>query len=217
MKLFLILVMVFFLDACSDVRVINTWKAGDVTLPAYKKILVLGLIRDADLELRKDMEDHLVSDLNAQGYHAISSLAMYGPKMFQELDEQKALDTIRQSGIDAVVTIVLLNKEQEREYVPARIYFTPYYYYQRRFWGYYTVMHTRIYESGYYTQNTRYFWESNLYSMDDGRKLVFSVQTKSFNPSSAATQGHQYGKLIVRTMSEKGVLPKISTGNEINP
>lgn len=206
MKKFLIAITVMFVAACSSTKVTTSWTEKNITPKAYNKILVLGLIKDNDLELRKSMEQHLVNDLTSHGCTAISALEEYGPKAFEGMDEEKALKKIRKSGVDAVMTIVLLNKEQEREYVPPRIYYSPYVGYYGRFWGYYTTMNSRIYETGYYQENTKYFWESNFYTMEEGRKLIYSVQTKSFNPGSASALAHEYGKLIVHNMMSHGVL-----------
>lgn len=208
MKKILIAVLVFAAVACSTTRITSSWNAKDAMPQVYKKILVLGLIKENDLELRKNMEQHLVDDLKSHGYNAISSLEEYGPKMFGEMDEEKVLRRIRKSGVDAVMTIVLLSKEQEREYIPAKVYYSPYTTYQSHFWGYYTTMNARIYEHGYYQLNTKYFWESNFYGMGDGKKVLYSVQTKSFNPSTASALAHEYGKLIVKDIIRAGVMLK---------
>ena len=206
MKNVLVTIAVVLISGCSSTKVTTAWTAKNVTARTYNKILVLGLIKDNDVELRKGMEQHLVDDLTSHGCTAVSTLDEYGPKAFEGMDEEKALRKIRKSGFDAVMTIVLLNKEQEKEYIPPRIYYSPYVGYYGRFWGYYTTMNSRIYEAGYYQENTKYFWESNFYTMEEGRKLIYSVQTKSFNPGSASSLAHEYGKLIVHNMISHGVL-----------
>lgn len=206
MKTVVMSVLVLVVVACSSSRITTSWTTRDMVPRYYSKILVVSLIKDNDLELIRSMENHMVGDLKTHGYSAVSALDEYGPKAFNGMDEEKALEKIRGSGVDAVMTVVLLDKEQEKEYVPSRIYFTPYVYYHNRFWGYYTTMRTRIYEPGYYQENTRYFWESNFYSMSDGKKLLYSVQTKSFNPASTSSLAHEYGRLIIDNLVKKGVL-----------
>ena len=77
--------------------------------------------------------------------------------------------------------------------MPGNIYYSPYGYYYNRFWGYRTVLSRRIYEPGYYITDTKYFWESNLYDMST-QKLVYSVQTQSFDPANSESMGHEYGQ-----------------------
>jgi hypothetical protein len=112
---------------------------------------------------------------------------------------------LNSSGVDAVITVVLLDKQRERDYVPGRIYYSPYTIYHRRFTGYYNTLYDRIYSPGYYQVNTRYFWESNFYNIKND-ELLYSVQTESFDPNSAETLAHEYGKLIVNNMAGQGII-----------
>ncbi len=56
------------------------------------------------------MENHVVGDLIDLGYSAITSLQTFGPKAFDQMDEKSALEKLKNSGITAVITIVLLDK-----------------------------------------------------------------------------------------------------------
>ncbi|HVS92044.1 MAG TPA: hypothetical protein VHE59_08445 [Mucilaginibacter sp.] len=202
---FSVLSMVLMMG-CATSKITSSWKAPDAVPQRYNKIMVLGLIRTADRTLQENMESHMVGDLRALGYNAVSSLQEYGPKVFDGMDEQTAMNKLKNSGVDAVITIVLLDKEKEKSYVPGHIYYySPYSYYYRHFWGYHTAIYRRIYEPGYYVTNTRYFWESNVYDMDT-QKLLYSVQTQSFNPSDSESLGHEYGQLIVKSITEHGLL-----------
>jgi hypothetical protein len=109
--------------------------------------------------------------------------------------------------VEAVLTVVLLDKEKERKYVPGNTFYSPYGYYYNRFWGYRTTLYRRIYEPGYYVTDTKYFWESNLYDMND-QKLVYSVQTQSFDPGNSESLGHEYGQLIINDMVKSNVIRK---------
>ena len=123
------------------------------------------------------------------------------------MDEKTLVEKLQNSGFDAVITIVLLDKSKERNYVPGHVYYSPYMIYQRRLWGYYSTIYDRIYEPGYYTVNTRYFWESNFYDLTT-KELIYSVQTESFDPASSENLGHEYGKMIVMDMVKNHVLIK---------
>lgn len=211
----LVIPLLLIVMGCSTTRVTTSWKAENSVPQHYNKIMVLGLIRESDRSLQEKMENHLVGDLKELGFNAVSSLQEYGPKAFDKMDEEAALEKLKNSGIDAVITIVLLDKEKERKYVPSNIYYSPYGYYYNRFWGYRGALYQRIYESGYYITNTKYFWESNLYDMNT-QKLVYSVQTQSFDPATSESLGHEYGRLIVRNMVKNNVLKDL-TGTTVKP
>lgn len=198
-------VMLVILASCATSKVTNVWKADYATPGAYKKIMVVGMVKNSDHALRNRLENHLVGDLTALGYTAVSAYELYGPKSFEGLKEEEAISKIRSSGADAVITIVLLDKSRERYYVPGRVRYTPAAIHYDRFWGYYSTIYGRIYEPGYYQENTKFFFESNLYELKEN-KLVYSIQTQSFDPSSIESLGHEYGKLIVKTMLKDNVL-----------
>lgn len=86
----------------------------------------MGLIRDTDRSICEKMEEHLVGDLQRHAYEAISALKEYGPKAFEGLSEEAALSKIAGSGADAVLTIVMLDKEKEKRYVPGALNYSPY-------------------------------------------------------------------------------------------
>ena len=196
---------------CAATRITTSWKAKDAVPQKYNKIMILGLIRTADRSIQEKMENHMIGDLKGIGYNAVSSLQEYGPKAFDKMDEEAAMAKLKNSGVDAVITIVLLNKEKEKNYIPGRIYnYSPYGYYYNHFWGYRTALYYRIYEPGYYVINTRYFWESNLYDMST-QKLVYSVQTQSFDPANSESLAHEYGQLIIKNMIQQNVL--LDNGN----
>jgi hypothetical protein len=200
------MIALFLIAGCTTSKITSSWKAGDIQPEKYKKILVLGLINDPDRTVREKMEEHLVGDLRDLGYDAVCSCNEYNPKAFENMKEQEALAKLNSSGIDAVLTIVLLDKQKERYYVPERVTYTPYAVYRNRFWGYYTTMYGRVYSPGYYAEDTKYFWESNFYNFSNGPQLLYSAQSQSFEPGSANSLSHEYGQMIVKDMVKNNIL-----------
>ncbi len=186
----------------------SSWKAENTEPTAYKKIVVLALVNEADRTMREKMEQHIADDLRQLGYDAVCSCEEYNPKAFENMTEEQALKKLTTTGVDAVLTVVLLDKTKERFYVPGRMSYTPYSIYHNRFYGYYRTMYGRVYTPGYYVEDNKFFWESNLYEMATGN-LVYSAQSKSFDPVSSESLGHEYGKMIVSDMLKKKVLQNI--------
>lgn len=192
--------------ACSTSKITSTWKAENVQPQSFKKVLVLGLINEPDRTIREKMEADIVANLENLGYTAICSCDEFGPKAFENMTEQQALAKLGNSGIDAVLTIVLLDKTKEKFYVPGKTYYSPYSVYQGRFWGYYNTMHSRVYEPGYYVTDTKYFWESNLYSITEATQLLYSAQSQSFDPPSTNMLSYEYAKMVTRDMLKANVI-----------
>jgi hypothetical protein len=194
--------------SCSSTKVTSSWKANDVSKVNYQKVLVLGIMNNNnDRAVRENMERQLASELNSSGINAVAASAEFSPKAFNNMNEDRALKVLRNKGYDAVMTIVLLDKSKERSYTPGNVTYEPYGVYYNRFWGYYRTVYGRVYTPGYYTTNTNYFWESNLYDLQHN-KLQYSVQSKSFDPSSAESLGNEYAKQITKDMVKQGLLAK---------
>ena len=204
--LFFPLVLLSAFTACGpSSRITSSWKSDQADGSKYKKIIVLGLAKESDRSLREQMEQHIAADLRDLGYDATCACADFGPKAFEYLSEKQALEKLRNADVDAVMTVVLLDKVKERFYVPGQVQYTPYYVYHRRFWGYYSTMYTRVYSEGYYVTDTRYFWETNLFDLK-ADQLVYSAQSESFDPASVESMAHEYGQLLVKDMLQKSML-----------
>lgn len=207
-RLYIILAAIVVLTgSCSTSRITSSWKMPGAQSKEYKKILVLGLIGEPDRSVRENMEQHIAGDLRDMGYNAVCACETYSPKTFEGKDEKEVIQLIGKDGFDAVVTVVLLNKEKERYYTPGHVYYSPYSIYYRRFWGYYSTMYVRVYQPGYYSVSTKYFWETNLFDLADG-SLVYSAQSQSFDPGSNPSMAHQYGIMIIKDMVKQKILEK---------
>lgn len=199
------ILLFLMISSCSTSDITTSWKAENTSAKRYKKIIVMGLIGDPDRSIREKMEEHMAGDLKDLGYDAVTAVSEYGPKAFENMKEEEAVKKLNDRKIDAVVTVVLLNKTMERNYVPKRMQYSPYAIYHNNFWGYYSTMHGRTSSKNYYEVNTKYFWETNFYDLD-GRVLLYSAQSQSFDPESPGRLGHEYGLMIVKDMVKKNIL-----------
>lgn len=200
--------LLFIVAGCGpSSKITSSWKADNAAPKKFKKIVVVGIIREADRTLREKMEQHLAADLRDLGYDATCSCDEYNPKTFENMTEDQVIGKMRNAGVDAVLTVVLLDKTKERYYVPGRVRYTPYVVYHNRFWIYTRTVYDRIYTEGYYAEDTKYFWETNLYDLtENGQQLIYSAQSQSFDPLSSETLGHEYGQMIARDMVKNNVL-----------
>jgi hypothetical protein len=67
-------------------------------------------------------------------------------------------------------------------------------------------MYGRVYSEGYYTEDTKYFWESNFYNLSNGPELIYSAQSQSFERGSSKSLGREYGQMIMKDMLKNNVL-----------
>jgi hypothetical protein len=198
-------IMLLFV-ACTSSKITSTYEPQHAEKKQFYRVLVLGLAQDSDSQLQAKMEKHLAGDMKVLGYSVVTSLDEYGPRAFKGMTEKEALAKLKNSNIDAVVTIVLLNKKMEKQFVPAQKLPVDQNF-SHLFWDYYGDINKRVFEPGYYFDNTEYYWESNVYEVNT-QKLLYSVTTTSFNPSNTESLAHQYGKMIVRSMKKKQVIER---------
>jgi hypothetical protein len=203
-KIFQLLIIAFSLCSCTSSKVITTWKAAD-SPRAYKKILVIGIIKDSSISLRKQMENHLVDDLKAVGYNAVSALEEFGKGGLQNLEQEQTYIKLCNKGIDAVVTIALLDRTREKFYVPAQVKYYSNLYYYNRIWNYSSIQADLIAATKNYEESTQYLWETILFDLQT-LSPVYTVQTKTFDPDSLMEMGHEHGKLIVSKMLKDKII-----------
>lgn len=190
--------------ACTSTKLTSSWKTPDARLQEEKKIMVIALVPAKERTLRVQMESNLVSELRKEGYNAVSAYATYGPD--DELgkgDEKAALRKFRNSDVDQVMTIAMVDKSRERTFVPGYGGY-PYY---GGFWPYYRGWYGRMYDPGYYQVNTKYQWDTNLYDLKE-KKLIYNAQTDSVDPPTAYRQAYLFAKQIVKDMQKQQLIAK---------
>jgi hypothetical protein len=204
--LFIIGAGLMLLAACSSTKLTSSWKTNDAQLQRDKKIMVMALVPKQEKQLRMLMEDNLVAELKKEGYNAASAFREYGPDAFDDkTDEKTALRKLKNSDASQVLTVVLLDKSRERNFVRSGPMYGPYPYYYGGFWPYYSRWYGTMYQPGYYQSNIKYNWESNLYDLDQ-RKLIYSAQTQSVDPPTAVRQAYLYARQIVKDMEKQQLI-----------
>lgn len=193
---------------CSSSRIISSYASSKEVNLEKEKIIIAALAKESDYELQKKMENHLADDLCNLGYNAVCSTDLSDLSDSHIQDEKLIIKKLQQADADAVLTIVLLRRDKEKYHVPASMYGIADQYSYSSFYPYYAAIYSKIYQEGYYINDTSYFWESNLYSMPD-QNLLYSVRTESFNPSSISSLAHQYGRLIIQDMLAKKVVKNL--------
>lgn len=184
--------------ACSSSKISSSWKSPDYQAKKFQQIVIWAIVGENDSALKVKIENHFVNDLNNAGYNAIASYAVYGLK--NNLKENEVLALFKKSGVDGLITLVLLDKKKEINFYPPMVSYQPVAESNFSYAGrYLTSTYEKIYSPGYYSNDTRYFWECNLYDMTT-EKLVYVLKTDSFNPKSKEKLAHENGKLILANM-----------------
>jgi len=199
-----VLMILTLINSCSSTRIASSWKADDAKTKPYHNIMVWGMLPEKDSLMRKQVEVHMVNDLVSKGYHAVASTDVYKEKAYKKLNSGEILSEFKQTGVDAVITMVLLKKEKEEKYFPGGVFNQPV-----DGSGNLDRYHTDIFEKvltpGYYISSTNFYWEAVLFELVR-EKPVYVVRTNSFDPASADRLAHENGELIIKDMLKKKII-----------
>jgi hypothetical protein len=205
-KLFVLPLLAMFFS-CQPSKITQSWAAKDAAPKKFKKILVLGVLTDNDNELQVKMENHLADDLRSMGYLAIAANKVFPAGTFVRNDTARAKEAIEGKGFDGILTIVLLDKNKEKYYVPGKITDYSNYHKYSLFDQYFNTVSDKIYSPSYYGEETKYIWENKFYDLDT-KQLIYSARSRSFDYTSKNTLANTYGQLMVSNLMSKKILLK---------
>ena len=192
---------------CSPPLVMTTWKDKLDSVPLYENILVVGVIRDTNLKLRKQMEQHIVSDLRALGYRAHSALEVFGAKGLAHMDQEETYRRLYSKGFDGLITIALLDKQKEAAYTPAIVKYYSNLYFYNRIWNYKYIQADLTKTESDLDADSKFRWECIFFDLQKLAPL-FAVQTKPIDPTATETEAHTYGLMIVSEMRKHKLIKK---------
>ncbi|MGL1885549.1 MAG: hypothetical protein OCD76_03450 [Reichenbachiella sp.] len=201
----IVLVVATIIAGCSP-KFTYTWKDTSFQKNEFKKILIHGI---TDNEGKATLfEVTMVDAFKSQGIEAISSSIQYGAIASNE-DPDKKIQKLLDDGIDAVLTIAVVDKNTETVYNQGATYSVPSY--GRTYRGYSYRTTSTVQEPGYYTQETTYLLETNFYALEEAgdedlTPLVWSAQSEESEPSNAKKFNQKYCELIITQMKEDGIL-----------
>ncbi len=195
--LLLCIAVAMLVPSCYSTRLTGYRQHAVQTPVTYKKILVLGMMPDS--LLRQRMESHVAGDLTDAGLTAVTAFHGFNAFEFLQTEDKIVSQQFTDKGIDAVLTISLINKTTEGVFLPASLYH----------------LLTNQYATEYFwmlapelqRQETRYAWETSLYDVAEGTR-IFAAQSVSFDPSTHERMAHEYGKVLVRELFRHKIISR---------
>lgn len=192
---------------CSPPLVMTTWKDKLDSVPFYENILVVGVIHDTDLRLRRHMETHIAGDLRALGYRAASALEVFGAGGLAHMDQEETYLALYNRGFDGLITVALLDRQKEAAYTPEIVKYYSNLYFYNRIWNYKFIQADLIHKDRFIDEYARFRWECIFFDLQKLAPL-FAVQTRPLDPASIETEAHKYGLMIVSEMFRHKLVKK---------
>lgn len=198
------------LSACGTSTLITgSWRKPNATANNYKRIFISAIT--SNVPAKEGVENGLASQLQQRGLMPIKSIDAFPPN-YNDRDRSNktmVMDKILSTNPDAILTIALINKEHETHYVHTGggAYYNPgfRYGYYNNFWNYYNNWSPSLYNPGYYEEDKVYYLETNLYDAKS-EQLIWSAQSKTYNPSGIDSFLKGYVKSILKEMNKDGLI-----------
>jgi hypothetical protein len=196
----------FLITCASSTQITGVWRSPENTSKIYKNICVAAIT--GQTTNKQIVEQEMFEQLQAKGVHATKISTILPYKFTGGQDEKDLiLEKVRANKNDGILTFTLVKQKEETRYVPGTAVYAPpmRYGYYGTFGGYYGYYGNTMYDPGYYTQDDIYFIETNLYDVET-EKLVWSVQSKTYNPSGIQQFAQDFTSAITAQLIKSNVI-----------
>ncbi|MFH6767202.1 hypothetical protein V8G56_00520 [Gaetbulibacter aquiaggeris] len=200
-------------NSCSSVKVLDSWKAENVSSINDKNIIVIA--RTENNQARIAFENEIVNQLTAKGLKATASFTKF-PKLnpdekVSEDKQEQIKNLLINEGFNAVVLTVIKDIKEATRTVTEGGYYagaTLYPRYYRGFYGYY--YNPMSYSSfGNYVPETSTTFTSKTFVLEsvaynlaepEDKQLIAVVTTQIENPSNITKVAQEYVKAITKSL-----------------
>ncbi len=190
-----------WLAGCASTRFTSEWRANDYTGPAFRKLLVVGVSRDAIA--RRVFEDRLVAELTGRGVAATASYVL--APQDGELDRAALENLVAVAGADGILTTRLVQVTRQTTYYPGVYPYGPYpgpYY---GFYGYYPYAYRGAWLGYAYVppQIVQYdvvTLETQLFDVPR-QALIWGATSQSFAPGNLQREAGELGRLVIAALA----------------
>jgi hypothetical protein len=194
--------MLILMNSCATSYHVRAWSSNADFDRNLNKVLVMGLINN--VSRRFDVEREIVDAARKTNMSGTKGMALFPPEMGKPFDNiQRVRERLQERGFDAVLTVAIIDVSAERYIGPERQYIPQVYY--NRFGNYYYHTYAVVYTEGYYTLDSQYFLETNLYELKGGT-LIWSGRSFTFDPLDFDRFLPRYSKHLFKELRQDGVI-----------
>lgn len=167
--------------------------------------MVAAVTDNTDTLLRSAVENGFRETLESIGYNTVSSLKEYGMSGLRDLGQEDTYRSLCDKGIDAVVTVAIIDRTNENYREPASSYTEPVKYYYERIWHY--KERQQKHTATFYDSSKKYSWELILFDLSTLQPHSI-IQSKIYTGGIAQSITSEFWKDIVRRLVKDRFLKK---------
>lgn len=192
------LALAFLFAACASTKLVETWKDNQFKGPAYKKIMVVSLMKQPDT--RQRIEDEFAGQLNAKG---VSSVTCYScildPK---DLTREEIVKAVGKTGVEGVLVVELRQAGTRIESVldksPTMGEFVG-------FDSYMLSATANPYDSAMVRRDEVVTLSTRLFDAGTG-KLIWYSNTETVDPGKTEREIASFAQLILNTLQKEKLI-----------
>lgn len=201
---FITTLLLLAMSACTP-QFSYTWTQPDFQAKGFNKILIHGI---SETQGKADLfETTMTKVFKSKGINAISSSLTYGNKA-QDQDMDSKISQLMADGVDAVMTVAIVDKNTETVYNEGMTYTVPSY--GRTYRGYAHRTYSTVQEPGYYSEETTYLLEINLYELtsesSNSDAIIWAAQSEESKPTNPKKFNESYCEQIYEQLVVDDVL-----------
>lgn len=185
------------LGCVAGVSLSSVWTDPSYTGKAKTNVLIVGIARRP--ESRITFEYQLKHELTSKGVVAVASVDVL-PKDVQ-LDKDSFAEFFGTEHFDAILITGVVNADTSKYYTPGTTTVGHY----NTWHGYYGSVHSVHTSPGYWSTDTEYVLESNLWDMASDR-LIWRGISNIYNPESAVEAITELSTLLVNQLGKDGMV-----------
>jgi hypothetical protein len=176
--------------------------------------MIAAVVDNNDTALRAAVENGFKASLQSTGYQTVSSLKEFGVNGLRDLGQEDTYKSLCDKGIDAVMTLALIDRTDENYTEPASSYTQPVKYYYERMW-HYKEQQGKLSEA-YYDSSKKYSWEMILFDLSTLQPHSI-IQSKVFTNGLQESLSREFWKDIIKRLTKDRYLKKRTPVSEISP
>ena len=182
------------LAACASTELVNQWSNPAYTSPSFKKIMVIGVTKQAGI--RRTFEDEFVAQLKAAGVSAIPSY-LYIPQD-GPVGEAVLKQALKEAGADAVMITRLVGVQKKTEIAPGYYPPDP----AMAVHPLYTTAWNDYYEPPIVYQSEVYTSETSLYDTLKNQ-VVWRGTAQTTAPGNLSQEIKNYAGIVISALKDK--------------
>jgi hypothetical protein len=185
------------LAACASTELVNQWSNPAYTSPSFKKIMVIGVTKQAGI--RRTFEDEFVAQLKAAGVSAIPSY-LYIPQD-GPVGEAVLKQALKEAGADAVMITRLVGVQKKTEIAPGYYPPDP----AMAVHPLYTTAWNDYYEPPIVYRSEVYTSETSLYDTFKNQ-VVWRGTAQTTAPGNISQEIKNYAGIVISALKEKKLI-----------